>query len=156
MRRPPRSPDEPLLPRPLVLWAALQGVLAFALTAAVFLTAHTYGMPEDEMRALTFFSLVFIIVSLIFVNRSFSSSLVEAFTRSNRTLILVTIFMRWCWAEPDLARGRRSIPLRPASWRRPRDHGRRGAAVARAAGNLQISAAPGAEEKSASRLGEVT
>ena len=93
MQRPPRSPDEPLLPRPLVLWAALQGVLAFALTAAVFLTAHAYGMPEDEMRALTFFSLVFVIVSLIFVNRSFSSSLVEAFTRPNRTLILVTIFI---------------------------------------------------------------
>jgi Ca2+-transporting ATPase len=93
MQRPPRSPDEPLLPRPLVLWGALQGVLAFALTAAVFLTAHAYGMPEDEMRALTFFSLVFVIVSLIFVNRSFSSSLVEAFTRPNRTLILVTIFV---------------------------------------------------------------
>jgi P-type Ca2+ transporter type 2C len=29
----------------------------------------------------------------IFVNRSFSSSLIEAFTRPNRTLILVTIFI---------------------------------------------------------------
>jgi Ca2+-transporting ATPase len=59
----------------------------------VFLTAHAYGMPDDEMRALTFFSLVFVIVSLIFVNRSFSSSLLEALTRPNRTLVLVTIFI---------------------------------------------------------------
>ncbi len=93
MHRPPRSPDEPLLPRPLVLWGALQGLLAFLLTGATLVTANHLGMPENEIRALTFFSLVFVIVSLIFVNRSFSSSLVEAVTRPNRALVLVMLFV---------------------------------------------------------------
>ena len=41
-------------------------------------------MPEEEVRALAFFSLVLTIVSLIFVNRSFSASLVTALRRPNR------------------------------------------------------------------------
>ena len=80
MQRPPRSPEEPLLPKAVLIWSALQGGCAFALAAAVLMASHAYGMPENEVRALTFFSLVFVIVSLIFVNRSFTSSLVEAFT----------------------------------------------------------------------------
>ena len=43
------------------------------------------------MRALTFFSLVVTIVGLIFVNRSFSASLVTALRRPNRTLVLVLL-----------------------------------------------------------------
>jgi Ca2+-transporting ATPase len=93
MRRPPRAPDEPLLTKSLLVWSALQGGLALALTGAVMVTANAYGMPENEVRALTFFSLVFVILSLIFVNRSFSTSLVEAFTRPNRTLAVIVTFV---------------------------------------------------------------
>ncbi|WP_271602244.1 cation-translocating P-type ATPase [Bradyrhizobium sp. CCBAU 45384] len=93
MRRPPRSPDEPLLPRSLLIWSALQGGLALALTGGVMVTANRYGMPASEVRALTFFSLVLVIVSLIFVNRSFSTSLVEAFTRPNRMLVIIVMFV---------------------------------------------------------------
>ncbi len=93
MQRPPRSPEEPLLPKPLLMWSALQGTLALVLTGGVMLTANAYGMPENEVRALTFFSLVLVIVSLIFVNRSFSTSLVEAFTRPNRTLVIIIAFV---------------------------------------------------------------
>jgi Ca2+-transporting ATPase len=46
-------------------------------------------MPEDEIRALTFFSLVLSIVGLIFVNRTFSESLLIALFRPNRSLALV-------------------------------------------------------------------
>ena len=93
MERPPRSPDEPLLPKALVLWSALQGALALVLTGGVMVTANAWGMPENEVRALTFFSLVLVIVSLVFVNRSFSSSLVEAFTRPNRVLVVIVVFV---------------------------------------------------------------
>jgi Ca2+-transporting ATPase len=48
-------------------------------------------MPEAEVRALAFFSLVLTIVSLIFVNRSFSTSLVAALRRPNPTLALVLL-----------------------------------------------------------------
>ncbi len=93
MQRPPRSPDEPLLPRALVLWGTLQGGLALALTGTIFWIASHAGMPASEVRALTFFSLVLVIVSLIFVNRSFSSSLIAAFTRPNRILLVVVAFV---------------------------------------------------------------
>lgn len=89
MRRPPRAPDEPLFSWALIGWSVLQGTVAFALVAAIYVMALRSGMPVPEVRALTFFSLVVVIVSLILVNRSFSPSLLTAFRRQNRTLAAV-------------------------------------------------------------------
>lgn len=86
MDRPPRPPDEPLFSWALIGWSLLQGALAFALVAAIYVLALENGMPENEVRALAFFSLVLAIVSLILVNRSFSASLVTAFRRPNPAL----------------------------------------------------------------------
>ena len=91
MRRPPRAPDEPLFSGTLIGWSILQGTLAFGLVAAIYIVALRRGMPEEEVRALAFFSLVLTIVSLIFVNRSFSASLVTALRRPNSTLTLVLL-----------------------------------------------------------------
>ena len=89
MNRPPRSPDQPLFSRALIVWSLLQGTLVFALVAAIFVMALRSGMPVPEVRALTFFSLVVAIVSLILVNRSFSASLITALRRPNRVLAAV-------------------------------------------------------------------
>jgi P-type Ca2+ transporter type 2C len=86
MQRPPRRPDEPLLSRPMVVWSLVQGSLALGLVASIFLAAHMRGMPQDEARALAFFSLVTTIVALIFVNRTFSASVLDAVMRFNRSL----------------------------------------------------------------------
>jgi Ca2+-transporting ATPase len=86
MSRPPRNPAEPLFSRRWIGWSLLQGLFAFVLVAIIFLVALRRGMPETEVRALTFFSLVVAIVSLIFVNRSFSGSLVTALRRPNPAL----------------------------------------------------------------------
>jgi Ca2+-transporting ATPase len=86
MRRPPRSPSEPLFSWPLIAWSLLQGALVFVLVGAIFVIASQRGMPADEVRALTFFSLVLSTASLIFVNRSFSPSLVAAIRRPNPVL----------------------------------------------------------------------
>ena len=91
MRRPPRAPDAPLFSGPLIGWGLLQGVFAFGLVAVIFIAASWRGMPEAEVRALTFFSLVLTIVSLIFANRSFSASLITAFRRPNPMLALVVL-----------------------------------------------------------------
>jgi Ca2+-transporting ATPase len=91
MRRRPRSPDEPLFSGTLIGWSLLQGAFAFVLVAAIFIVASLRGMPEAEVRALTFFSLVLTIVGLIFVNRSFSASLVTAFRRPNPALAWVLV-----------------------------------------------------------------
>lgn len=91
MHRPPRAPDAPLFSGTLIAWSLLQGALAFALVAAIFVIALWSGMPETEVRALAFFSLVVTIVSLILVNRSFSASLLTALRRPNRTLMVVLV-----------------------------------------------------------------
>jgi P-type Ca2+ transporter type 2C len=91
MCRPPRAPDEPLFSGPLIGWGLLQGAFAFVLVAVIFVVAFRRGMPEEEVRALAFFSLVLAIVGLIFVNRSFSASLVTALRRPNPALALVLL-----------------------------------------------------------------
>ena len=84
MRRRPRAPNEPLFSWPLIGWSVFQGGLAFGFVGAIFVVALHRGMPEDEVRALTFFSLVLSIVSLILVNRSFSTSLTQRFAVPTR------------------------------------------------------------------------
>ncbi len=89
MRRPPRSPDVPLFSGPLIRWGLLQGAVAFTIVAVIFVVAFRQGMPEISVRALAFFSLIMAFVGLIFVNRSFGTSVVTALRRPNRTLAVV-------------------------------------------------------------------
>jgi Ca2+-transporting ATPase len=103
MQRPPRQPEQPLFSRALVVWSLLQGTLAFTLVAAIYVMALRSGMPVPEVRALAFVSLVVVIISLILLNRSFSSSLLVALRRPNRALaavlvavtILLTLALLW-------------------------------------------------------------
>jgi len=93
MRRPPRSPITPLFSWNLIGWGFVQGLLVLLCVGGIYLWTLERGMPADEVRALTFFSLVLSIVSLIFVNRSFSTSPLTAILRPNLMLagILVVI-----------------------------------------------------------------
>jgi len=86
MQRPPRDPASPLILPKRIIWAALQGVLVFAILAVVFIGAARLGMPAPDLRALVFTSLVLMNMGLILVNRSFKASLGRAFWRPNRSL----------------------------------------------------------------------
>ena len=86
MQRRPRKSTEALFSLSMIAWSLLQGGLAFAMLALVFLVESWLGMPETELRALTFFALIAEIVALILVNRSFSASLGQALTRHNAAL----------------------------------------------------------------------
>jgi len=86
MRRPPRRPDTPVLPRRAVIWAVLQGSAALGIVALALLLGTRFAMPENELRALVFSVLVLMNIGLILVNRSFHASLTEALARPNRTL----------------------------------------------------------------------
>lgn len=94
MRRPPRRPDAPVLPAATALWAAMQGLAALAIVAFSLLLGARLGMPEVDLRAFVFTTLVLMNLGLIIVNRSFRSSLSEALLRPNRTLwVLVTVVL---------------------------------------------------------------
>jgi Ca2+-transporting ATPase len=89
MRRPPRPATSRLVSPAMAGWSLLQGALALAALAGVLFAGVARGMPEDELRALMFTSLVLINASLILVNRSFASSFVAALRRPNRFLWLL-------------------------------------------------------------------
>jgi P-type Ca2+ transporter type 2C len=89
MDRPPRHPDERLFSARLVSWSIAQGLVAFGAVVAVLVYGVEKAMPETELRALVFFTLVIVILTLILVNRSFKSSLGGAVGRSNPALLVV-------------------------------------------------------------------
>ena len=86
MRRPPREPKSPLLLPRRIVWALLQGLIALLILAGVLIGASRMGMPEADLRALVFTSLVLINMGLILVNRSFEASLARAILMPNRAL----------------------------------------------------------------------
>ena len=104
---------EPLFSRAMITWSLLQGVIAFALVAAIYVAALSWDMPVPEVRTLTYFSLIVVIVSLILVNRSFSASLLTALRRPNRTLaavlatvaVILALTMLWPFANQLFAFG---------------------------------------------------
>ncbi len=86
MTRPPRHPDGALLGGALIGWSLVQGTLAFALVAAIYFAAMLLPVTAEEVRTLAFVTLVGSNIALIFVNRTFSSSLRAALGRPNRML----------------------------------------------------------------------
>jgi P-type Ca2+ transporter type 2C len=86
MQRPPRHSSSRLISRPLIFWSVTQGLGALALVAVMFAGAMNRGMPADAVRTLTFLTLVGANIALIFVNRTFASSLRAAFGQPNRVL----------------------------------------------------------------------
>ena len=92
MRRPPRAPNAPILSQRGAVWAIIQGLAALSIVAASLFIGAYHGMPEGDLRALVFTTLVLMNIGLIVVNRSFRSSLADAFLRPNPTLwILVCV-----------------------------------------------------------------
>jgi len=91
MRRPPRRPDASVLSRAAVLWAAAQGVMALVAVASALLLGACTAMPEADLRAFVFVTLVLTNIGLILVNRSFSSSLMDALLRPNRALWILVL-----------------------------------------------------------------
>ena len=68
MKRPPRPTAEPLFSAPTILWSLVQGLLVLCVTGMIFVVSPDYGLATDQVRALTFASLVFCILSLILVD----------------------------------------------------------------------------------------
>jgi Ca2+-transporting ATPase len=108
MRRPPRPANGSLLPKSLLYWSVAQGLAAFATVATVYVLALRSGMVAESARTLGFLTLVGVNIVLIFVNRTFTSSLREAFGRHNPVLwmglgvalsVLLAIALLPSWRE---------------------------------------------------------
>lgn len=86
MKRPPRDPHSPILTSSALLWGAVQGIISFIVLAVMWGVAHYKELPEDDVRSLLFVSLVFVNLSLILINRSFSASFFKIFSHKNPIL----------------------------------------------------------------------
>lgn len=86
MKRPPRNQLSPLLMPRQLIWSVVQGLIVLVTLAVLFIYEAHFGIKEDKLRALIFISLVLMNISLILINRSFKSSLIEAFLKPNKSL----------------------------------------------------------------------
>ncbi|HET6378666.1 MAG TPA: cation transporting ATPase C-terminal domain-containing protein, partial [Methylocella sp.] len=57
-----------------------------AIVSGIFIQSVRLGLPDEEVRAVTFVTLVLANFGLVLVNRSFESSLREAVSRNNPAL----------------------------------------------------------------------
>lgn len=102
MDRPPRDPEERLFSPGLIGWSVTQGLVALVAVTLVMFWGARQSMHETELRALTFFTLVIVIVALIFVNRSFKASLRAAFNRPKPALLVVVATVSGILAAANL------------------------------------------------------
>lgn len=83
MTRKPANMHQPIFGAKKILLAIFQGLSVLAVSAIVMLISQQAGRPDEEVRALTFTTLVIANIGLIFINRSYTRSLIELFREKN-------------------------------------------------------------------------
>ncbi len=86
MQRPPRPAKEPLFGGKLLANSLLQGLLAFAVAAAIYAWALSKGWDENTVRALVFVAMVSGNIALVFSNRSLNAPWQGAWSQQNPVL----------------------------------------------------------------------
>ncbi len=90
MQRPPRSLEEPLFGRSMILSGLIQGLGVLAIVLAVYALIHTRGYGEAEARMISFVCMVIGNLGLIFTNRSWKNSILKTLRVPNKALWWVT------------------------------------------------------------------
>ncbi len=121
MEQPPRGPGEPMFGTRVLAIVALQGISALLAVLAAYLWAVLGDRADDEVRSLTFATLVIGNLALILVNRSWRLSVWETFRqRRNRTLKWVlggaATMLIVLLNVPGLRSAFHFGPLRPVDW----------------------------------------
>jgi Ca2+-transporting ATPase len=87
MTRPPRAPDAQLFSTSLLVWSLMQGTAALLVTSAVYLFSVQIGLPAEDVRALSFCTLVLSNLGLIVANRSYRGHPFDFLTGGNPVLL---------------------------------------------------------------------
>jgi Ca2+-transporting ATPase len=90
MTRPPRRPDAPLFGKRTVILSLLQGMSVLSMLVLVYVISLKRGQSEEDSRALTFTTLIIANLGLIFVNRSWSRTVLATLRSPNTALWWVT------------------------------------------------------------------
>jgi Ca2+-transporting ATPase len=89
MNRPPRRKDEGLFTRRTLTLSLLQGFVVLAIVLTIYVNALSRGIGENEVRAMTFTTIVIADLSLILTNRSWSETIVANLLSPNTALVYV-------------------------------------------------------------------
>ena len=89
MSRPPRSMDEPFFGRKKILFSCLQGVGILLFTLAVYFTGLHLGYVAQEVRAMTFITLIVSNIAVILTNRSWSENIFKIIATPNKAVLWV-------------------------------------------------------------------
>jgi Ca2+-transporting ATPase len=84
MARPPRKPEDRLLDRHTMTIALAQGFVVLGFVLAVYLWAVARAPGQDEIRTLTFVTIVSANLALIGVNRSWTENILATLRKPNR------------------------------------------------------------------------
>ncbi|OQB38731.1 MAG: hypothetical protein BWY05_00330 [Euryarchaeota archaeon ADurb.Bin165] len=88
MKRPPRSRDEMLFTRKTLFLSLMQGFVVLFVVFLVYVYALSTGLSEDEVRTMTFTTIVLANLLLILTNRSWSETIISTIRTPNKA-------MRW-------------------------------------------------------------
>jgi Ca2+-transporting ATPase len=86
MNRPPRQQDERLFTKKTLFLSLLQGFIVLAVVFLVYLHAMSRGIPETEVRTLTFTTIVIANLLLILTNRSWSETMFRTIKTPNKAM----------------------------------------------------------------------
>ncbi len=89
MQRPPRDPNHSFFSNKRILHSVASGLFLLALVLTVFYLAKTEGHTEDEIRAISFATLITGNVFLILTYLSQTRSVFHIFTERNPALLLI-------------------------------------------------------------------
>jgi Ca2+-transporting ATPase len=91
MNRPPRKTDEGLFTRRTLTLSLLQGFVVLAVVLIIYLYALSRGIAENEVRAMTFTTIVIADLGLILTNRSWSETIFANLLSPNTALVYVFV-----------------------------------------------------------------
>lgn len=89
MNRPPRGKEEGLFTRRTLALSLLQGFVVLAIVLVIYANAISRGVPENEIRAMAFTTIVIADLGLILTNRSWSETIIATLRSPNTALAYV-------------------------------------------------------------------
>jgi Ca2+-transporting ATPase len=90
MNRPPKPINEPFFGKKNILFSCLQGVNILVITLMVYFIGLRLGYTAEEVRAMTFTTIIISNISVILSNRSWSNNIFRIIATPNKAVLWVT------------------------------------------------------------------
>ena len=89
MNRPPKPMDEPFFGSKKIFFSCMQGVAILLITLSVYFVGLHLRYQEDEVRAMTFVTLIVSNIAVILTNRSWTENIFKIIATPNKAVLWV-------------------------------------------------------------------